>query len=83
MAIVPTDNFFDDMQYRKYDTKKNTYVDKDQIEREPKRKPHYKDPYSMKDSYMDDEIDRKALMVTPSRPPRYDFLKQNPLSTKY
>ncbi|XP_071170407.1 uncharacterized protein [Mytilus edulis] len=83
MAIVPTDNFFDDMQYRKYDTKKNTYVDKDKIDREPKRKPHRKDPYSMKDTYMDDEIDRKALMVTPSRPPRYDFLKQNPFSTKY
>lgn len=55
------------------------------ISKEPTRKKkHLKDPYSMKDTYMDDDIDRFALnMANPSKPPRHDFFKNNPHSTKF
>ena len=87
LEVHPIQDEYYDIRRRKYENaatikqpeKENT------ISKEPTRKKkHFKDPYSMKDTYMDDDIDRFALnMASPSKPPRHDFFKNNPHSTKF
>lgn len=77
MIVNPADKHFYDMQFNKYEnTQKKNPTEKVDL-KDHKRKKHLKDPYSMKDSYMDDDIDRQIFMMTPSKPPRYDTLPYN------
>lgn len=80
LSVYPADKPFYDMRYDKYNNTKKTNPFEKQDLKDQKRKKHVKDPYSMKESYMDDEIDRQMFMMTPSKPPRYDSL---PYNTKF